>query len=272
MKLNVVDMIYKQMELENGPRERKLRHYPSGIPGKVDGEFHGKCIRSLYYSMTKAETTNPIEPVALFKMEMGNVIHDTINNVMNRALKRVFPGFDEIRDDNSEEPFVWNIDGLEFPMSSRVDKYIVIDDKKILCEWKSTYGFGVKFIQSDGAKPEALLQTECYFNIPDVKFDGCVLMYVARDSGYLYGFYIEKEDPKTTRVYNMNSQVIRTYNIDFNDTVKYLADIEKSINDQQIPERSYNGVVNEKLGKLMQKSDWQCRYCNYRGLCYGVEG
>lgn len=272
--INTVELIYDQFEKENEPRVRKERHYPSSLCATVDGVFDGKCRRATVYSIRNIEASNPIEPVALFKMSMGNAIHDYVDGVMNRALERVFGGDVEIigtEVGGAEEAFLWKAKGLKLPISGRMDKILKIKDKVVVFEWKSTYMSGIKFIQQHGAKVDNMLQAMAYLEQDVFPVDGLVLMYIARDTGYLYGFYIEKEGDHL-KMENMSTGIITIVNINWKIIKKELKIIEKHLKDGTIPDRDYEAFVNPKLNKLMVKSDWHCRYCNFRGLCYGCEG
>ena len=224
--------------------------------------------------MTGVEASNPIEPVALFKMEMGNAIHNTVNDLMNRALADEYEGEFEIigaEKDGAEEAFIWEADGLKLPVSGRMDKLVKVQGKTIVFEWKSTYMSGVKYIQQNGAKVDNLMQGIAYLEQDVIPVDALVLMYIARDTGYLYGFYIEKEGDHLL-VHHMNSEVTNVVNLNWDMIKESLKDIEDHIDSKTLPERDYEAFVNLKLDKLMGKSDWHCRYCSYRGLCWGCAG
>lgn len=302
------------MEKENKQRERKIRHYPSSLCAIIDGKFVGKCRRATAYEMMQIGKTNVIDSVALFKMEMGNIIHDTLGQTLDRALDRKFnsPGVDEataveIEGINlgDEQALVWDCKDLELPVSGRIDKIVKFNGKIrgiVAGEWKSTYGSGVGYVQRDGAKPEHLLQCLAYLEQDIIPIDAIWLIYVARDSGYLYGFQIEKQDGKLVSKH-LNSDVTKELNVNWSMVVEAIKPLEDFIKKYQkyiventkweeqceairadggtdipvspvIPEppaRDYDGIVNPKTNKLMVKSPWQCRYCSYRSLCYGCE-
>lgn len=289
--INVVDLIYKQMEKENAPRERKLRHYPSSLPYYDEGVPAGKCKRALAYAMLGVEITHPIDPVALFKMDMGNMIHDKVDDILNRALKDKYGDAFNIEDELLQEyiesynllnpespikktagevPMVWAHDGLEFPFSGRIDKIISIEGKRGLGEWKSTYGYGANMIKKEGPKLEALLQARTYLDNPYIPLDFITLVYIARDSGYMFGYYIEMDGDKLI-CHHMSSGKVDVRRIDLNMIVKACQEVEQHVNAETLPEKDYQGFVNSKTNTLTKASAWQCRYCSYRGLCYGVD-
>lgn len=317
-RFNAVDLIYSQMTIDNPPRVRKQRHYPSGLPYYDNGIPAGKCKRALYYSLSGIEETNPIDPVALFKMDIGNIIHDKVDAQLNKALKRVYgddfnekdeafiayidkinaeigkeneenlaineahmheedydpiPHRDLISYDGDEVPIIWTPEGLDLPISGRMDKVINISGRRGLGEWKSTYGFGANYIKKDGPKLEALLQIRTYLENPHIDLDFVILCYIARDSGYIFGYIIEFGDNKDDlTIYSMNNNLAQVKNVSYSEIIRACKEVEEFVKNKELPERDYHVNVNEKTNTLVQKGgDWNCRYCNYRGMCYGVE-
>lgn len=321
-KVDVVEMIFDQMSIDNPPRNRKLRHYPSSLPYYENGIPQGKCKRQLFYAMSGIEESHAIDPVALFKMDIGNIIHDKIDDVLNRALARVYGDdfntsdeklmayiqkvnleitgrnqsvildateklgheptgeelkelkFEDLVDPNGGEiPIIWNVDGLDLPLSGRLDKIININGKRGMGEWKSTYGYGANYIKKDGPKLEALLQCRSYLENPELELDFIILIYIARDSGYMFGYYIELGDNKDDMtLYHMNSGKAEVRQVVFSEIVRACKEVEIAVAEETIPERDYHVNVNPKTNTLVQKGgDWQCRYCNFRGICYGVD-
>jgi len=321
-KVDVVGMIFDQMTIDNPSRTRKLRHYPSSLPYYENGIPQGKCKRQLFYAMSGIEESHPIDPVALFKMDIGNIIHDKIDGILNRALARVYgkdfntsdeklvayvkkinmviaernqskiveftrangyePDKDEIADmqledlidpNGGEIPIIWSVDGLEMPMSGRIDKIMNINGKRGIGEWKSTYGYGANYIKKDGPKLEALLQCRSYLTNPELDLDFVILVYIARDSGYMFGYFIEMgENQDDMTLFHMNSGKAEVRQVVFSEIVRACKEVEDFVEGEILPERDYHVNVNPKTNTLVQKGgDWQCRYCNYRGICYGVD-
>jgi len=282
-KINLVNLIYRQLELEDRAKreerknKREFRHFPSGLCAIIDGQFAGKCRRASYYSMNKIEETNPMGAVALMKTTMGEVIHEYMGATLERALFKEFgEGVKVITKagtDQSKESFRFQDKNLQFPFSGRIDKVVEFNGKItgiVAGEWKSTYGKGVGYIQRDGAKIEHVLQCFSYFLQQEILVDAMWLIYIARDSGYMYGFQVELVDGKLVSRH-LNSDVVRVFDVKWPMVIEALLPLEKAINDQQCPDRDYVATVNPKTNRLMQKSPWQCRYCSYMSLCYGCE-
>ncbi len=275
-KLDLITMTYEVLIKEESSRPvRKgaFRHFPSALCARVGDEFVGKCRRATYYQMTGVEPSNPIDAVALWKMKMGDVIHDELSKTLDRALVLHFGGKVKI-DAETEKSFYANFPGLKFPVSGRVDKVVHLQSEEktvvIAGEWKSTYGFGVDQIQKNGAKLDNLLQCLAYLEQKEFPIDFIWLIYVARDSGFMYGFQIEKDGNQLISRH-LNSDVVKVYDIHWQQVVDALQIVEECVEGGVIPERDYDGQVNPKTNKLMIKSPWQCKYCSYMSLCYGCD-
>lgn len=265
--------VYEQRE----ERERSRSHYPSGLCAvKKDGSFIGKCRRALYYELTLAPRTDPIEPVALFKMDLGNVVHDFADAVVNKRLLQTGSppeAFDDAEKSIGREIAVkWEEKGLLYPVSGRLDKRFRWDDKNVATEWKSTYGRGIDGIKRDGPREDAVLQVTAYLRQKVAPVQEYVLSYIAMDSGYVYSFGMTMI-PKTGQVkvvfLNSGSETVSPWT--WADIKRALATVEEAVEQESLPERDYHAVVRE--GRLDdRKSHWRCRYCGYRSLCWGLKG
>jgi hypothetical protein len=269
--IDLPGLIYNQVEYENEERERKIRHYPSSACAITSDGFVGKCRRASYYSLMQFEPTNPIPGVNLFKMNIGNMLHDYVSDLMSKALEREFGSrYKSIWNEQTGEgegEFVWDHKDLELPISGRLDKIFLLDDKKIGCEWKSTFGAGITSIKKNGPKIEALLQCLTYLEQDIVPIDALLLGNIARDSGYIYGFLVEQNNG--IDIHSLHSDVTYHYDLKFDMIVEGLQTLERSYRGKEVPPKDYVAKVNEN--KLTRNSDWQCRYCSYRSLCWGVE-
>lgn len=279
-KIDLVSLIYDEMLIKDAERraarlKKETRHFPSSLCAMIGGEFVGKCRRASFYSMTNVEPSNPMDAVAVWKMRMGDVIHAELDAMLNEALVRKFGSEVKIEGDGhgAEVSFAMQTPKLRFPVSGRIDKVMSFNGKitgVVAGEWKSTYGMGVSYIQKDGAKPDNILQCLAYLEQDTVKLDAIWLLYVARDSGFLYGFQIEKEGDHLLSKH-LNSDVSKILPVNWPMVEQALVSLEEGIEKNVAPERDYKAEVNPKTNKLMQKSDWQCRYCSYMSLCHGCE-
>lgn len=297
--LNIVDLIYQEFDDRNEKRDRKMRHYPSSMSWEGEnGEFIGKCRRAVYYAMTGAERTNPIEPTALFKMQMGTDIHERLNEILTSALSKSQDGIKHIRlktldkksvvqyddgievemiDLGDEQYFLWQNENLKLPFSGYIDKVFEIEFEsgetyRIAMEWKSTYGFGANMVKKEGPKEDHLLQAISYLEQNVIPIDALWLVYVARDSGYLFGWLLRKEDG-VYYGYNVSSGATFMIKYNLEGIERALGKLEQHIDEGKLPDRDYEAVVEEKEGVSylhQKKSDWHCRYCDFKDLCYGL--
>jgi CRISPR/Cas system-associated exonuclease Cas4 (RecB family) len=199
--------------------------------------------------MTGTGATNPPDEAARVKMAMGNGIHKIIQDILH--------GSDKVKVIESEKCKEAELNGLQFIYY--VDAIIEIDNKKYIVEIKSTYASGWNSIEKD-PKSDHVDQLMAYMELE--KVDRGILIYIGRDNGYMveYAFAKTKEIQKRL--------------LDRLDKLKKLRD---DIRDSRIPDRDYS-MVFKRVGaglsesftkdKKKYKSDWQCRYCQYKDKCW----
>lgn len=254
--INTVNLVYEQLLKENEFRERSHRHYPSGACANIDGQFVGKCRRATWCEWhNNIEKTNPIDAPALFKMQVGDLIHNHLDNIMDRAL--LDKGFEQVPDEDvgNEKAFIWQCSFLKYPFSGRKDKRFKYQDKIYTAEWKSTYGRGTDYIKKDGPKIENLLQCAIYLEQDIYPINDIILMYAARDTGYLFGYFISKED-SGFRLEHMNSSKVEIVKFNFNWIIDAIKMLEEYLDGDVPPPKDYQ-----------MNKDWQCNYCSYQKWC-----
>ncbi len=260
--LNIVNVIYSQTIRENKERERKLRHYPSSACAILDGKFIGKCRKATWFEWMRFKKTNPMDAPALFKTNTGNLLHDQMSGVLTRGL--IDLGYQEEdlygEGKGDEVEFIWQPEGLKYPFSGRKDKrFIGLEGNRLVMEWKSTYGKGTDYIKRDGPKEENLLQCAIYLEQDKWPVDAIALVYVARDSGYIFGFWITKA--KSTKsgllVEHMGSSVANFSGLSWNTILEGTKSLEVALAKDEPPKCDYPA------------SDWHCKYCSYESMCRG---
>lgn len=271
MTINTVNLVYEQQLLDEAARahRRSLRHYPSGACAVVGGKFIGKCRRATWFDWMGAERTNPPDAPALFKMAVGDLIHDHLDRALDRALERLGWAPEEYsgRDGSvaegigDEAAFVWQPEGLKYPFSGRLDKRFVKEGRRLAAEWKSTYGRGSDDVKANGPKEDALLQCACYLRQDSFPVDEVVLMYAARDTGYLQGFSVT-EDPRGLQVESMNSSKVLVSPISWGAVHEATRQLEDALgNEASPPPRDYGP------GNPDRSTAWRCNYCSYLDVC-----
>lgn len=263
--INLVSAIYNELEFKRDEekRDRSLSHYPSGVCAIVNNKHIGQCKRQLWYSMKNIEKSDPIDAYSLLKIDMGNMIHDKLDIIIGKALKRM----DDIKKIDGEEIEVkWKEDDMELPFSGRIDYGFISKDERVAIEWKSTYGSGITRIKNEGISIDRLLQPICYLHQKVYPIDSIYLMYLGRDNGYIYGFRITQQDTEL-RVEHLNSNKVQAFDINFDNIKEALLIVEENFKSQSPPSRDYNSMITSN-GTLSNKSDWQCRYCSYKSKCW----
>lgn len=252
--INLINLLYEQTlkDEEESARKRKPRHYPSSACAMVKGKFQGHCRRATWFDWHGFEKTNPMDAPALFKVNVGNLIHDSLSATLERGLKRL--GYEQ-EGLGAEVEFHWTPPGLKFEVSGRMDHVFVGPDaKRLKAEWKSTYGRGADFIKRDGPKVEHLIQCRLYLDQPEYPTEDIFLVYAARDSGYMFGYLIEREDGGLL-VRHQGSSKVEVVPVDLQGFLDATAYLEEFIVSGDVPPRDY------------EDSDWQCRYCSFARMC-----
>jgi len=277
--LNLVKVLYGHWEKPRTERERSQSHYPSGVPAIVDGKHMGKCRRQLWYQLKGEVQSDPPDAVAFAKMDMGDQFHDMYSAVLEEELLEFLgeytaPEGSEVAVLDSqvvrrEVPVRFEIPGLKLPISGRIDTIFQQEGKKYGVEWKSSYGQGIRSIQKGEMKEEHIFQCLCYLENPVEKLEGIYLIYIAKDSGFLYGFYLYKQDEEV-RVHFLNSDTGGTCSYRWKHILEGLKSVEKSLKSKAPPAPDYKPKITSD-GKIADRDgDWQCRYCSYARLCWGL--
>jgi len=233
---------------ESRPRES---HYASDATA---------CKRQLYYKHTGQPISNPIEAGGLWKMRMGDAIHELIQEFLSKK------GYDIVDEVSVKKQY----EGLTLPVSLRVDALFAVSGQYYGVEVKSTYGAGVVNIKKNNApKPEHLAQICLYADAYGI--DDWFLLYIGRDNGYRCQF--EAKYDKATKILWCAEKATHLDSI-----LENLRLLETYVEDRELPPREFwaaikNGEIKDKFQEdsVMYKSNWQCAYCNYRDHCWADE-
>lgn len=261
MTLNLPDLIYTEMLEQDKAHvhEWKQHWYPSGIGAEMeDGTHIGKCKRALYFDLTHTDKTDPMDAPAIFKCNVGDLIHDYLDKLLVTQLVKM--GWELQNVDGSEIPVAWTPEGCIFKFSGRIDfLFKKPDGHYVAVEWKSTYGRGFNMIKKNGARPENLLQCCCYLEQDIYPLDEILLMYAGRDNGYLLGFAVSKNPEGGLKIERMGTDEVTFSPINFEAIKKSCQIVEKCVTEQLLPKKDYGA------------KDWQCNYCSYAQICGKME-
>jgi len=274
--LNVVNLCYRQTlaDEEERSRARSRKHYPSGACGYLqDGRFTGKCRRATWFEWHGAEKTDPPDAPALFKMRVGDLIHEHLDGLLNRALAADgWSPEEHAGEDGSltegvgaETSLKWKHPELGYPFSGRLDKRFVRGGRRLAAEWKSIYGRGADFVKRDGPKEDALLQVAVYLEQDAFPLDEVALMYATRDSGYLIGFAVERDADGRLIYEQMGTGAHAKTGVSFAGVLEATQELETALaNEAAPPLRDYGP------GNPDRSNAWRCDYCSFRKLCEGL--
>lgn len=263
MTINTVNLVYEQQLLdeESRRRQRSRKHYPSSACAVVSGKFVGHCRRATWFEWVGADRTDPPDAPALFKMRVGDMIHEHLSESLTRALVRQGWEVESSPGEGDEVPFEWTAQGLKFPFSGRIDKRFVRDGHRMACEWKSTYGRGSDDVKANGPKEDALLQCACYLEQDVLPVDEILLMYAARDTGLLQGFSVTKE-PDGLLCESMNSTKVIKSRVTFGAILEATSSLESFLDNEAAPPSMDYGSGNPD-----RSTAWRCSYCSYAKVC-----
>ena len=233
--------------LENKESKERVHHYPTDA---------SRCSRALWYDWHKITPSDPFSLTSLWKMAMGDAIHDRTAKLLEEA------GF------NVEEEVEFKADlgeDFEHKLSGRIDNVITTENsEKVGVELKSSFGRGIVEIQKkQEPKEDHLWQVGMYLTYTDIK--KFILFYIGRDNAYRTEFEVSLTNPDTLKCNN------REFKFPINDILRKF----KQAQGEVLPERPYkvaikNGEIVQKYqkDKVEYKSDWQCMYCKYLHHCW----
>lgn len=236
LKERLLKAVVEKKTFNNVKRVEEFRVNPSSLH---------KCKRAVWFEY-HIKPTDPISEQSAFKMEMGDVIHDAVQNLL-----RSVPEIEviEIEKDKTQV-----IDDVNFKY--RTDAVIRLNGTLYIVEIKSVYsGYGGSFDKIAVNPDEAHVdQLRTYMVLEGV--ENGILLYVSRDTGLMaeHHFILSKKERQAI-ILNLIEQA------------KKLREI---VSEGSAPNRDYNLVVKTKRNGEpdFSESDWQCRYCSYRTACY----
>ena len=235
--MNLIDQIDNYL-IQKEKRKREA-YYPSEV---------NKCIRQLYYRWTDTAESNPITPGAMWKMRIGDAIHDMIHEYLKSSGLEIIP----------EVSFEKDI-GLKYPLRGRIDDLFIDEDQEMAgIEAKTSYGQGIIRLQKAGPRSDDLNQVKVYLHCSEVK--RFYMIYFGRDNAYRTQFVIEQYD-------NLEH--------DFLNLMQRFYLLEDYLKLKVLPDRPYQvaikkGEIKDKFQhkKVIYKSAWCCMYCSFKNHCW----
>jgi hypothetical protein len=205
--------------------------YPSSASCIIANEVVGECLRKQYYRWKQVPGGEESSWRSWLSQRLGSAYEKAfLEGYRAQGLLKA-----------ADYPFRVTIMGL--PISGRLDG---LTKKGEIIECKSVYGkaFYMKLGNSvmNRPKPEHLCQIMVYLAV--LGLDTCILPYGSRDdTGRRQGYRIRKRDIEREGI--LFIKIIQRWKI-----------LQLCLTTNMLPERDYD------------YEDWQCRYCQFRKLCY----
>ncbi|MGA0270766.1 MAG: hypothetical protein ACO3ME_10755 [Ilumatobacteraceae bacterium] len=260
MSIDVLEMWHSHQQkkrAEEGPKATA-----AGTPFRCSDA--GSCIRKRGFAAVGAVESNEIAPTSLLAFEIGNSIHDT--------LQEAFAGTEGFQF-AAEVPI--DLSPLGVSLSGHCDGIITMpNSRKIIVEIKTMAGFGFKLAASGtsgGPKREHVAQAGLYALGMDAS--AILLVYVSKEGDFRAGF---KPGAVLQWEYDLDDEVFP------GETVKDVA-IAELDNFKLAESHLETGEIAPRLvpndaGELVEVDDvpaymakgakpWQCAYCQYNDAC-----
>ena len=259
-----------------------------------------KCGRQLFYKKTNEEPSEEIEAGALWKMEMGNILHEKIYEFVKAEIDpeaqaevkllassdkaqlydKFPPALDEsslgraAKDEDYDEDWERKTFG-SWLLSGYVDIVYTENGIKMAIENKTSFGRGIKNIQQLGEpKDDHLAQCVAYLSFSDI--EQINLFYFGRDNAYRTVFRVWIHDGIPHYAQSDTGYNVKTApHLSMDVLMGRLRTLEGQIDQGIMPDRDFqaailNGEIKDKFvrGKVEYKTDWQCNWCSHKRLCW----
>ena len=245
-----------QKRLEDGPK-------PTAAGTLMRCSDAGSCIRKRGFAAIEAPETEEIGPETLLAFEIGNSIHEVLQEAFLND-----PGLEV----EVETPI--DLSHLGVSLSGHTDGIITMPNgTKIILEIKTMSGFGAKMHFRGEPKREHVAQAGLY--ALGVEADGILLVYVSKESDFRSGI---RPGQIAQWYYGLDDEVFFGESVRSitEDELSDCADIESIVKNGMIPAPL---VPNDTGAKVLVEdppdyggkgSPWNCRYCLYNSLCRTV--
>lgn len=242
----IKDKVNEFLELRDLEREegKKMRsHHPSGV---------SSCMRQLWYKWKQAPVTDPRSAQDVWRMEIGNAIHDYYARILKEMGYEVQSEYEVWMED----------DRLKYPIHGYIDNLLVVEGKAIPIEIKTLWGMGAKMVQAEGPRGSDIGQIGVYAFMQE--YEHFLLEYLARDSMWTDEYTLKFTKEKRAELKES--------------AIKKFVALESYVEQDIEPPREYGAVVwdgeikkTKQIDGIKYSSDWQCMYCVRRSHCYRKE-
>lgn len=256
MSIDVLELWHshqKKKRADEGPKATA-----AGTPFRCSDA--GSCIRKRGLAAVGAVESNEIAPTSLLAFEIGNSIHETIQDA--------FAASDDFEFE-AETPI--DLSNLGVSLSGHCDGIITMpNSRKIILELKTMAGFGFRLAQS-GPKREHVAQSGLY--ALGVDASAILLVYVAKEGDFRAGFkpgaVLQWEIDLDDEVFP--GETVKDVALAEMDNFKLAEDHLKAgeVAPRLVPNDAGELIEVEDVPGYMAKGakPWQCAYCQYNDAC-----
>ncbi len=253
---NLIDMVHMFLQEEN--QQNQVRRAEEGRIGKFYPSSVGQCKRKIAYQMM-GYPGKPIPGQNLLIMDNGTYFHNRMEDLFERMGILIAPELklkdEELRISGRSDAIVWNFlkdekeatlgeniadEQIQLYMPDEGEEKLVYDglaSDVLIVEFKSIKSKNYeKYLPKTKPKREHELQLQLYFYLTGIR------------AGLVY--YENKDTQEHKYYYVQYDQAL------VDEVVSDIKIIIKHIDEGTLPDREY------------QPTDFQCRYCDYRDICY----
>ena len=209
----------------------------------------GSCSRKLYFeSVVQAQATEDMDDGTKRLLRLGNVVHDDIQHSLEIYNRDIY-NRDKEKENKEKESFVFhtegeivieelNVRGFYDIVAEKKDKEVYLFDIKTCNDWSWKMKFGRKPSFNPSIHYELQLGTYGYA--------------IQEKMGRLDGMYLY--------YYNKNNSSMRCVSV----PLTYVS--RAYLFWTNVKEEHEQGLPPFRVG-VSPVQDWQCKYCQFRGVC-----
>lgn len=278
------------------PRVRSIGRRPTLYPSQAravgpDGEVHGTCLRSAYWSKTGEPVTNEVSDNVMLMAHMGNKIEDGLIDIcknMGMWVANSVKWYNEKENVSGEIDVILDLEDTETKEIIRVN----VECKSCSGYYinKEVFGYsqgrGSKKVYIPGRpKVKHLMQSALYADVTREKgHAGTLVIYFSRDESRMTQFLVTVDDDGVIYIDGR-----REMRFTIRDCYESYRELQKHLDAGELPPRDYKPVYtdaevgdlygmkkisktayNNHLEKKKEYRDSECEYCKFRDTCLSL--
>ena len=245
---SVIEILHEQIKVNNEEESKKhdpCKFYPSSV---------GKCLRAIVYQM-QGYKAQEADARFLFICDNGTYFHERLEALFDTTGLLIAPEVSfkmpELRLSGRTDAIIKNF--LEHESSNNIIKlykedketqkqdllYEGSDNDIIIVELKSINDSGFNYLDRKGPKEAHVMQLMLYMHLTGIKQG--MLLYENKNDQKLKEFFIGYDSVLAEKI------------------MKKIHLANKHVDEKTLPPKEY------------EPSDFECRYCEYRNLCWPVK-